>query len=72
MEVKHFTHNPSYTFKEKDASTERVQLAYINIYFILYSYVMVGFILSALFIVVTEILIRWEERKVNKGINSCL
>ena len=60
--------NAHYVYHSSDGGMEKMQLAYVDIYFIVYTYAMIGFMLTLGFILLTEIMIRWEEYKINRGI----
>jgi uncharacterized membrane protein YhdT len=57
--VKPMETHTNYTFRGLDRYFEASQLRFLDLYFIVYTYAMVGLIFSSLFILATEIMIRW-------------
>lgn len=51
---------PRYIYNKFNGSIERQELTYLNIYFLVYMYSIIGLITSGLFLIITEILICYE------------
>lgn len=49
--------DPHYAFNKFNGSSERQELTYLNIYFLVYMYSIIGLVTSGLFLFVTELLI---------------
>jgi hypothetical protein len=45
---------------------EPYQLIYVDLYFVLFMYAIMGLFGTGFFIIGTELLIYWEEKKVNR------
>jgi hypothetical protein len=70
--VKPLEANAHYYYQAADATSERIQLTYIFLYYIVYTYAIIGTFICGIFIIATEALIRYEEKKFNEYIDICL
>lgn len=61
-----------YDYTRFSYSNERLEVTYLNIYFLIYMYSLIGLIPGACFLVATEGLICWLENHIESNLKRCL
>lgn len=72
MNVQLIARSPQYQYSHYAYHLEKLELTYLNIYFLIYMYSLIGLIPSGLFLIATEGLMHWQEHLINKYKNRCL
>lgn len=63
---------PSYHYDHYSYDLQKLELVYLNVYFLVYMYSLIGLIPSGLFLLTTEGLMCWQERLINLYKDKCL
>lgn len=66
------TSSSKYIFSHYTGHLEKLQLTYLNIYFLVYMYSLIGAIPSGIFLIATEILMWRQEKFINQHKDKCL
>jgi hypothetical protein len=72
VNVQLISYSKGYTYNHYANHLEKLELTYLNIYFLIYMYSLIGLIPSGLFLVSTEGLMCWQEYLINKYKGRCL
>ena len=72
INVQQITFRPSYRYDHYAFNLQKLELIYLNIYFLIYMYSLIGLIPSGLFLLTTEGLMCWQEHLINKYKDRCL
>ena len=70
--VKHIEDQGQYNYMKNDGTHKNEELTFLTLYFITYMTSIIGCVLSFLFIIATQILLRVQEKKVNEAISKHL
>lgn len=72
IKVQQIASSPQYQYTHYAYHLEKLELTYLNIYFLIYMYSLIGLIPSGLFLIATEGLMFWQEHVINKYKSRCL
>ena len=58
-EVSGIQKSPAYNYRRFTGKTQKLELTFLNVYFLVYMYAIIGLIISAVFLLATEAMICW-------------